>query len=76
MKKIREQLKKAHQRIPGTVLTTLGHQDEGRQTAWNPGRKHAMAEDIALDGPQQSIENNLHITEIKYFLPSKLFYNE
>ncbi len=34
-------------------------------------RGHPDAEDIALDGPQQSIENNLYITEIKYCLPLK-----
>jgi hypothetical protein len=50
-------------------------QDEGRQLPETLAESmpRRLTEDIALDGPQQSIENYFYITEIKYFLPLNFF---
>jgi hypothetical protein len=55
-------------------IRNTGHQYEGRRQLPETlveSMPRRLTEDIALEGPQQSIENNLYVTEIKYFLPLK-----
>jgi hypothetical protein len=59
-------------------IRNTGHQYEGRQLPETlvESMPRRLTEDIALDGLQQCMENNLYIRELKYFLPLKFVYNE